>query len=65
MVDGSVADNLLKLQANMVMMLDTKAINYILTHSHDYPKPDMMRFALSKIVGPGMCPLVLRFPVIC
>lgn len=46
--------NLSNLQANVVMTVDPKAINYILTHSHDYPKPEMTRFALSKIVGPGM-----------
>ncbi|KAI0736683.1 cytochrome P450 [Fomitopsis betulina] len=40
--------------ANVVMTVDPKAINYILTHSHDYPKPEMTRFALSKIVGPGV-----------
>ncbi|EPS98326.1 hypothetical protein FOMPIDRAFT_1024652 [Fomitopsis schrenkii] len=51
---GHVFHYKVSLNANMVMMLDTKAINYILTHSHDYPKPDMMRFALSKIVGPGL-----------
>ena len=42
------------------MTLDTKAINYVLTHSHDYPKPEMTRFALSQIVGPGMYLLLLR-----
>ncbi|PCH34313.1 cytochrome P450 [Wolfiporia cocos MD-104 SS10] len=34
--------------------MDTKAINYILTHSSDYPKPEASRFNLSQFLGNGV-----------
>lgn len=34
-------------------MLDAKGINHILTHSHDYPKPEVASFHLSQILGKG------------
>ena len=37
-------------------MLDSKGINHILTHSHDYPKPEVASFHLSQILGKGTCP---------
>ena len=57
-----LADNVTAVQGDVVMTLDTKAINYILTHSHDFPKPEMTRFALSNIVGPGMFTIVSITP---
>ncbi|KAI0725523.1 cytochrome P450 [Fomitopsis betulina] len=39
--------------AERVVMLDAKGINHILTHSHDYPKPEVASFHLSQIVGKG------------
>ena len=34
-------------------MLDAKGINHILTHSHDYPKPEVASFHLSQVLGKG------------
>ncbi|KZT74142.1 cytochrome P450 [Daedalea quercina L-15889] len=42
------------MNADVLLMLDTKAMNHVLTHSHDYPKPEMVRFNLGEILGKGL-----------
>ncbi|OCH86155.1 cytochrome P450 [Obba rivulosa] len=42
------------LNMNRLYTMDLRAINYILTHSMEYPKPKMTRFFLSKILGEGV-----------
>ncbi|KAF9031343.1 cytochrome P450 [Hymenopellis radicata] len=37
-----------------LMTADTKAINHILNNAYDYPKPDITRFGLGRIVGQGI-----------
>ncbi|PCH34322.1 cytochrome P450 [Wolfiporia cocos MD-104 SS10] len=34
--------------------MDTKALNHILTHSSEYPKPEAARFGLSQLLGKGV-----------
>ncbi len=38
------------------MTADTKAINHILNNAYDYPKPDITRFGLGRILGEGESP---------
>ena len=34
--------------------MDVRALNYVLTHSSTFQKPDVTRFTLSQIFGEGM-----------
>ncbi|EED81112.1 predicted protein [Postia placenta Mad-698-R] len=37
-----------------LLTIDTRAINYILSHSQDYPKPERTRHDLTEILGNGL-----------
>jgi hypothetical protein len=33
--------------------MDTKAINYVLMNSDNFPKPEIVRYSLSRLLGDG------------
>lgn len=35
--------------------VDPRALNHVLTHSSDYPKPEMARSGLATLFGEGKC----------
>ncbi|KAJ6587651.1 cytochrome P450 [Mycena vulgaris] len=39
---------------SILYTMDTKAIQHILTNSHNYQKPEIDRYSLARIVGPGI-----------
>ncbi|KAH9930922.1 cytochrome P450 [Fomitopsis serialis] len=51
---GHVLKYKVSMNADALLMLDTKAVNHVLTHSHDYPKPEIARFNLGLILGKGL-----------
>ncbi|KAH9842389.1 cytochrome P450 [Rhodofomes roseus] len=51
---GHVVRYKVSMNADVVLMQDTKAINHVLTHSHDFPKPEIVRFNLGQILGKGL-----------
>ncbi|CCM04147.1 uncharacterized protein FIBRA_06309 [Fibroporia radiculosa] len=42
------------LNTDRLYTLDTRAVGHILSHSYDYPKPEMSRFTLSQVLGAGL-----------
>lgn len=41
-------------KAPRLLLADTKALNHILMNAYDYPKPDINRVGLGRILGPGI-----------
>ncbi|CCM05367.1 uncharacterized protein FIBRA_07582 [Fibroporia radiculosa] len=39
---------------DIVYTVDPRALNHILSHSTDYPKPELVRFSLSQFLGEGL-----------
>ncbi|TFK46540.1 cytochrome P450 [Heliocybe sulcata] len=51
---GHVFKFKLPLNSDRLVILDTKAIHHILSHSYDYPKPEGAHRSLSRIFGAGL-----------
>lgn len=41
-------------QRNRLFTVDTRALNYILSHSNEYQKPALARYNLGEVLGEGL-----------